>query len=283
MPSCRFIIFPGPSLAAASLISTEAARECFVPIGRDTCLLSSDRAFGQPLQPIEDLISTLITLGGLTLLAFLFASVAAALKVQSQVAQARRRALERLKEEMLVATIPPDLERKVLATYDHVSRYGAVDNGILRDPTLSLDLRREIALAMYGSALKRVPIFDDVPTCFLKCLSQMIQVRLYTPGDLLLMYGELGKELFIIANGVAQPITPEGHPIGDVMLKKGSYCGELCFLNPGARRNASVICLEFCTALMLTVEAFMELALEGVLRELKRRSEVYYSSGNTLP
>ena len=46
------------------------------------------------------------------------------------------------------------------------------------------------------------------------------QVRLYTPGDLLIMYGELGRELFIIENGIAQPITPDGEPIGNVMLKK---------------------------------------------------------------
>merc|ERR1712176_622114 len=160
--------------------------------------------------------------------------------------------------------ISGDLQEKVEATYEHLWHFGGPRDGLLRDTTLSLDLRRELALCMYGDAIRKVPIFASIADSPLKCLAQRVELHLYTPGDLLVMMGEVGTELFIIQSGSVQPISGDGQPLRDVVLGEGSFIGELCFLKPRYRRTASVRAIEFCRAMVLTLAVFEDLCLGDV-------------------
>lgn len=171
--------------------------------------------------------------------------------------------------EMTAASVPTVLQHKVKATYEHLWLFGGNPDGMLRDPVLSLDLRRRLALSLYGPALRRVPMFSDVKSMFLKCLCQKIEVRLYTPGDMLVLIGEVGSELFIIQQGSVEPVDEDGNPIRDIVMSEGSFFGEICFLHPGTRRTASIRCVEFCRAMVLTIEAFKELNMEDVLDTIR--------------
>merc|ERR1712110_745959 len=111
---------------------------------------------------------------------------------------------------MTIASVPQYLQAKVLETYNHVWRYGGAKDGMLRDSTLSLDLRRQLADCLYGDALRKVPIFQGITENSLKSLAQKIEMRLYTPGDLLMTAGEVGVELFVIHTGLVQPLTTTG-------------------------------------------------------------------------
>ncbi|CAK0809765.1 unnamed protein product, partial [Prorocentrum cordatum] len=140
------------------------------------------------------------------------------------------------------------------------------------DPTLSLDLRRRLALSLYGPVLRKVPIFRDVKSMYLKCLCQRVVVRLYTPGDLLVLIGEVGSELFIIMSGKVEPVGEDGRPIRDIVMGEGQYFGEICFLHPGTRRTASVRCVEFCQTIVLTLETFDQLQMTEVLDAIRSQS-----------
>merc|ERR1719401_1578424 len=163
--------------------------------------------------------------------------------------------------EMNLKKIPRSMKDKVELTYHYLWRFGEESDGMLRDPLLSLDLRRNLALCIYGGFFQKVPIFVNVEDAFLKCLAQRVEMRLYTPGDLLIMKGEVGTELYIIHSGSVQPINEAGKPLTPEALTSGSFLGELCFLFPGSRRKASVLCLEFCRAMVLTLKVFEELNL----------------------
>lgn len=103
----------------------------------------------------------------------------------------------------------------------------------------------------------------------MKCLAQKIETRLYTPGDLLVLFGEVGTELFFIHSGTVQPVSESGEPLRDVLLGAGAFFGEICFLQPGSRRTASIRCVEFCRALVLTLVAFEELNLTDQLQAIR--------------
>merc|ERR1712217_503534 len=129
-----------------------------------------------------------------------------------------------------LANIPKDLQVKVEATYEHVWRYGGNKDGMLRDLTLSLDLRRELAACLYGNTLRQVPMLAEIAPESIKALSQRVEMRLYTPGDLLMTIGEIGTELFVIQSGTVVPIGADDEFVIDTVLGPGSYFGELCFL-----------------------------------------------------
>jgi len=156
---------------------------------------------------------------------------------------------------------------------------------MLQDMSLSLDLRRNLAFHMYGDALRRVPILAAIPDRYLKCLAAKVQIRAYTPGDLLIMAGEVGQELFIMHSGTVQPIGEDGFPLRDVILGEGCFFGEICFLEPGSRRTASIQCVEFCSAMVLTLDAFTELSLKGLLLEIRKEavklSQMYVNPTNS--
>jgi len=247
-------------ISVASFISTEAGYY-FVPSETFTPHLASSRAVGESLYAYEDAVLSLVNILGLLLVGFLFANVASTLKVRSEASRMQNAMVDIRKEEMSIAQTPKYLEKKVLATYKHLRKFGGFNDGILRDQTLSLDLRREIAFCMYGQALRRIPIFEKIPNRFLKCLAQTVEVHLYTPGDLIMLFGEVGKELYIMLQGKARPLGEDGEYLGETVFAEGSFFGELCFLSPGTRRSASVLCLEFCRAMVLTLEAFHEFAL----------------------
>merc|ERR1712232_1551999 len=207
------------------------------------------------------------------MVATLFNSVAFAFTRMNAIGQARFAKLESAKEEMKMAHIPADLQEKVEATYEHLWRFGGERDSLLRDDALSLDLRRNLAFHMYGPTIRLVAGFENIDNHSLKCLAQKIILRLYSPGDLLVVYGEVGTELFIIQLGSVQPLDEFGVPFEGVILGEGCFFGEACFLHPGTRRTASIRCFEFCRTLVLCLNDFEELKLSDQLAAIARESQ----------
>eukprot|EP00428_Durinskia_dybowskii_P032921 CAMPEP_0170236710 /NCGR_PEP_ID=MMETSP0116_2-20130129/18102_1 /TAXON_ID=400756 /ORGANISM="Durinskia baltica, Strain CSIRO CS-38" /LENGTH=670 /DNA_ID=CAMNT_0010487507 /DNA_START=55 /DNA_END=2067 /DNA_ORIENTATION=- len=233
-----------------------------------------------PVDAVEDLLLVFMTGTGLLLIACLFANTASALTATSAAARRRTETLAQLLTEMRMARVPRPLRKKVRQTYEHMARFGKSGRGgMLEDKALSLDLRRNLAYFMYGEALRRVPILSAVPDRYVKCLAQKVQVRAYTPGDLIIMAGEVGQELFIIHRGSVRPLNEDGTPHRGIILREGSFFGEACFLDHCNRRTESMQCLEFCDALVLSLEAFNELSFTGLLEEIRIEAQRASAAG----
>jgi CRP-like cAMP-binding protein len=181
--------------------------------------------------------------------------------------------------------IPRILQEKVEATYEHLWLYGHERDGLLKDPLLSLDLRRNLALCVYGKALRSIPIFSSMHNNELKKLAQQLEERLYTPGDYLCMLGEIGAELFIIAAGKVHLTGPHGQPLpgcDDVVLEEGDYFGEICLLHPTRRRTCSVRAMVFCRTTVLSYSAFDRSDLNKELEHIRRESFLLRSDKSAL-
>ena len=178
------------------------------PTDKSVLAHASTRNPDEPPELREDFVSAMMTILGYLLLACLFANVAQSLQIRNDSKRRRAQGVAQKKEEMSAAGIPKELEEKVLATYEHIYRFGGAGtrDSMVQDKTLSLDLRRELALFMYGDALRKVPMFTTVSDSTLKCIAQQVELHLYTPGDLMMMCGEVGTELFIIQKGSVQPL-----------------------------------------------------------------------------
>jgi len=220
-----------------------------------------------PLDGWEEMFSCYVTLFGYILLACLFGTVNHAMSYMNQRGQSRFCKLKDRQHDMKASHIPYELQMRVQATYEHAWMFGDWHDGFLTDEMLSLDLRRNLAFHIYGPALLAVPMFSKMAETNindLKCISQKITCKVFTPGDLIIQCGEKATELFLIFAGVAQPMDKQGNSM-QVLLKRGDFFGEICFLFPGRRRTASVVCVEFCRLMVLTLNVFEELGLEHLL------------------
>merc|ERR1740115_666129 len=101
---------------------------------------------------------------------------------------------------MKLAHVPPELSKRVEATYEYSWMFGGWNDGFLNDETLSMDLRRNLAFHVFGPGIRSVPIFAGIPNEELKCISQKIRNRSYIPGDLIIQKGELADELFVVCS-----------------------------------------------------------------------------------
>jgi len=266
-PLVRSAYFEGLALSLAALTGADSTQRIGTSNG-----LGAIRGNG-PLTPEEDVMAASLSIVGWVLCSVFFATTASAIKAKSAVARIRARMLQRRRREMKLSKIPKHLESKVEDTYEHLWQCASSErNGMLHDTELSLDLRRSLALHVYGPALRKVPMMQDMPERCLKCLAQKVEVRAYTSGDMLMLYGEVGAELFIIQTGVVQPVRQDGLPLRECFLGAGCVIGEIAFLYPGLRRTASIRCVEFCTALVLTVDAFEELRLMDLLEGLRAQA-----------
>lgn len=233
-------------------------------------------AVGDPFSPLENFLSACMTVTGVILCACIIATTAHVLEAQTVTARTRFWMLKQRKREMKRAAIPHELKDKVNETYEHLWEHAkSENNGMLRDPVLSLDLRRSLALHIHGPALRKVPMMQDMPDRCLKCLAQKVEVRTYCTGDMLMSFGEAAGELFIIDSGLVQPVKESGEPLRDCFLGAGCVIGEISFLQPDLQRSCSVRCVEFCTALVLTVDAFVELRMTDQLEKLRAQAVMF--------
>ncbi|HEY6317752.1 MAG TPA: Crp/Fnr family transcriptional regulator [Acidimicrobiia bacterium] len=72
---------------------------------------------------------------------------------------------------------------------------------------------------------------------------------------------DAGDEFHLVARGrlAVQSSTSGGDIVTLMVVGPGDFFGELALLEPGARRNATVVCLEPAETLVLTGERFNEL------------------------
>jgi CPA1 family monovalent cation:H+ antiporter len=90
-----------------------------------------------------------------------------------------------------------------------------------------------------------------------KALARRFRPRLLVPDEQVTRKGERGSEMFLISSGVVEVVLPSGR----VRLGSGDFFGEMALLGDRTRQ-ADIIALGYCRALVLTAAAF-----ERFLRE----------------
>jgi len=87
------------------------------------------------------------------------------------------------------------------------------------------------------------------------------RTRRFRRGDVVFHQQDLGDEFHLVARGrmAVQASTASGDVVTLMVVGPGDFFGEMALLEPGARRNATVVCLEPAETLVLTGERFNEL------------------------
>jgi CRP-like cAMP-binding protein len=110
-------------------------------------------------------------------------------------------------------------------------------------------------------AVKKVPLFDDLPQDAFVALVNRLGYHRYVPGHLIIREGDPGRSFFIIVEGRVRVYKsgPDGKEITLAHLGEGAFFGEMALLS-GAPRTANVVAEEESEILEVTDNLLRELA-----------------------
>lgn len=162
------------------------------------------------------------------------------------------------KRYMKKHNVPKDLQRRVVMWYDYSWARGRMSTGGGDLNSLTLlpsKLKTEIALHVNLDTLKKVTFLQKCQPEFLHQLVLKMQLRIFTPGDLVCRKGEVAREMYVIINGKIEVIGDQGQVLK--LLSGGDFFGEIGILSLSEgqnRRTADVRTVGYMECFVLSKE-----------------------------
>jgi len=116
----------------------------------------------------------------------------------------------------------------------------------------------------------KVPFFDELSNSRRRALARSLKTRLFVPGDKIISRGDVGDEMYFIANGAVRVLLSDN----SVTLGTGDFFGELALITDQPR-NADVEAIGFSTLLALKRRDFIAFVRRnpGMRQKIKKIAE----------
>uniref|UniRef100_A0AAY5EP08 Cyclic nucleotide-binding domain-containing protein n=1 Tax=Electrophorus electricus TaxID=8005 RepID=A0AAY5EP08_ELEEL len=169
--------------------------------------------------------------------------------------------IDAVKHYMHFRKVSRNLETRVIKWFDYLwTNEKAVDEQeVLKN--LPDKLRAEIAINVHLNTLKKVRIFQDCEAGLLVELVLKLRPQVYSPGDYICKKGDIGKEMYIIKEGILAVVADDG-VTQFALLTAGSCFGEISILNiqgskMGNRRTANIRSIGYSDLFCLSKDDLM--------------------------
>ena len=121
--------------------------------------------------------------------------------------------------------------------------------------SLPASIRRNVSLLMYAELLLNVPLFTDAEFGFIQSLADKLRPHVYPPGELVVLIGEIGREMFFCARGECEVLGPEQTRV--FTITDGMFFGEVAVLF-SVKCTATVRTVTYCDLLSLSKEGLKD-------------------------
>lgn len=197
---------------------------------------------------------------GVSTFAYIVGNIAMLVSNLDARAEAYRQKMDSVNNFLRFREIPAPLKDRVKSYYDYLwsRNKGIKEEEILSD--LPSALRTEVSLYLYRDVLAKVPIFQKADKIFLNALVKILKPVVFSPGDYIIVQGEIGKEMYFISSGQVEVCSANGDQIY-ATLHGGDFFGEVALLF-AEKRTASIRSVNFCDLFCLTRDD-----LEAVLKD----------------
>ena len=215
----------------------------------------------EPQTQGEQLYTIFVMLIGACLYATIFGQMAVVINDLNRASSRYQEKLSNIREHMRNLELPLPIQVRVREYFDEL---WSLNRCLDRDTfyhDLSNPLCIEIKMHLYGSLVRKVPLFIGIdPTCILRIVNSLV-VELFLKGDYLIREGEIGNEMYFLKRGRVVVFKREDPGNIFAVLTDHSYFGDVG-LRRGIYRTAMIQAQTFCDTSKLTREAFEQVIEE---------------------
>ncbi|XP_077978719.1 uncharacterized protein LOC144434138 [Glandiceps talaboti] len=189
---------------------------------------------------------------GLLLYGYCLSSIAATLANADAPRVSFQEKLFAVQEFMRHHHLGTDLQRRVvnyLSLLFRRHRGEAMPGGKQLMHDMPIALQQDIAFEDAQATLGCVPLFKDCDPSFIRMLSLKTHAYLFTPGDIIVYQGDMGREMYFIRRGTCEVLSSDLSRVTS-MIGPGQYFGEVGLIF-GDYRTATVRASSYCELLML--------------------------------
>lgn len=150
--------------------------------------------------------------------------------------------------------IPAHIQDRIYDYYSYLweNRMGYDESRVLAD--LPPSLQEELSLVLRRELIEQVPFLQGASDHLIRDLCLKLKPIVFTPGDYVVVAGEVGNEMYFVSHGALDVISQDGRTIYTT-LKSGSFFGEIALLHDRPR-TASIKASEYCDLYVLEKKSF---------------------------
>ncbi|MEO5581749.1 MAG: cyclic nucleotide-binding domain-containing protein [Saprospiraceae bacterium] len=154
--------------------------------------------------------------------------------------------------------MPKRMQERIFDYFNYLwaTRKGYDHAAILSD--LPESFKYEFTLFLNKSIIEKVPMFKDAEPSLLQEIVICLKPCIYTPGDSICTYGDIGDKMYFINKGSVEVISQDGTQ-RFAIIGEGDFFGEISLIlrHP---RNATIRAIEYCDLYSLDKESFDRVA-----------------------
>ncbi|VDO90078.1 unnamed protein product [Heligmosomoides polygyrus] len=219
-----------------------------------------------PTNVIEYVYMTCSWMMGVFVFALLLGQIRDIVSNANRTREEYRRQMDMALSECKRLGLPKELTNRVrdwfIYTWEQQKTLGTAESTLLISDEkkliekLPLKLQTDLALSVHYNTLSKVQLFQDCDRALLRDLVLKLRPVIFLPGDMICKKGDVGKEMYIVNQGVLQVVGGENNQTVFAELTQGSVFGEISLLAIGGnnRRTASIRAKGYTTLFVLAKE-----------------------------
>ena len=207
-----------------------------------------------PEEPIQFAYVIVVMLMGAAIYGFIIGNIANIIANIDVAKSQFRERIETIDTFLKYRNIPQDLQKRILDYYQYLweSRRGYEEASLLKD--LPTSLQTQVSFFLNRDIIEKVPIFKNAARELIRDIVLNLKPVIYTPGDAIVSYGEIGFEMYFISRGEVE-VTNEAGTVTYATLTSGQFFGEIALLL-STPRTATVTARVYCDLYVLDKDTF---------------------------